>query len=306
MKAVEQKTGKKFGDAKNPLLVSVRSGAKFSMPGMMDTVLNLGLNDDDAQGPGRAHRQRALRLRCLPPLHRDVRPHRHGHRGQEVRRGPGPGQGEARRQAGHRPGHRGAQGDRRRSTRSCTRRRSAATSPPTPTSSSGWPSAPSSAPGWASAPSTTATPSKIAHDLGTAVNVVTMVFGNMGDDSGTGVAFTRNPSTGEKRPLRRVPAERPGRGRGRRHSHPEEDRPARRGHARGLRAVPAGGRACWRSTTATCRTWSSPSSAASSGCCRPASGKRTAAAGRQDRRGHGQGRASSPRKRPSCASSRRT
>ena len=39
---------------------------------------------------------------------------------------------------------------------------------------------------------------KIAHDLGTAVNVVTMVFGNMGDDSGTGVAFTRNPNTGEE------------------------------------------------------------------------------------------------------------
>ena len=46
---------------------------------------------------------------------------------------------------------------------------------------------------------------KIAHDLGTAVNVVTMVFGNMGDDSGTGVAFTRDPNTGETRALRRVP-----------------------------------------------------------------------------------------------------
>ena len=42
---IEEKSGKKFGDAKNPLLVSVRSGAKFSMPGMMDTILNLGLNE---------------------------------------------------------------------------------------------------------------------------------------------------------------------------------------------------------------------------------------------------------------------
>src|SRR5579872_5926790 len=42
---IEAKTGKRFGDPENPLLVSVRSGAKFSMPGMMDTVLNLGLND---------------------------------------------------------------------------------------------------------------------------------------------------------------------------------------------------------------------------------------------------------------------
>src|SRR5665647_524909 len=50
LRNVEEKTGKKFGDSRNPLLVSVRSGAKFSMPGMMDTVLNLGLNDDTVKG----------------------------------------------------------------------------------------------------------------------------------------------------------------------------------------------------------------------------------------------------------------
>ena len=50
LKQVEKMTGKKFGDAKNPLLVSCRSGAKFSMPGMMDTVLNIGLNDESAAG----------------------------------------------------------------------------------------------------------------------------------------------------------------------------------------------------------------------------------------------------------------
>src|SRR5579884_2983116 len=47
---VEEATGKKFGEPSNPLLVSVRSGAKFSMPGMMDTVLNLGLNDETVDG----------------------------------------------------------------------------------------------------------------------------------------------------------------------------------------------------------------------------------------------------------------
>ena len=47
---IESITGKKFGDNKNPLLFSVRSGARVSMPGMMDTVLNLGLNDDAVQG----------------------------------------------------------------------------------------------------------------------------------------------------------------------------------------------------------------------------------------------------------------
>src|SRR3982751_6051257 len=50
LRAVEEKTGKKFGDPENPLLVSVRSGAPFSMPGMMDTVLNLGLNEETVQG----------------------------------------------------------------------------------------------------------------------------------------------------------------------------------------------------------------------------------------------------------------
>ncbi|MEG1275976.1 MAG: PEP/pyruvate-binding domain-containing protein, partial [Ruthenibacterium sp.] len=50
MKKMEQITGKNFGDAKNPLLVSVRSGARASMPGMMDTILNLGLNDEVVEG----------------------------------------------------------------------------------------------------------------------------------------------------------------------------------------------------------------------------------------------------------------
>jgi len=50
IKKLEKVTKKKFGDVKNPLLVSVRSGAKFSMPGMMDTILNLGLNDETVKG----------------------------------------------------------------------------------------------------------------------------------------------------------------------------------------------------------------------------------------------------------------
>ena len=50
LKKVEKATGKKFGDAKNPLLVSCRSGAKFSMPGMMNTILNIGLNDTVVEG----------------------------------------------------------------------------------------------------------------------------------------------------------------------------------------------------------------------------------------------------------------
>ena len=71
----------------------------------------------------------------------------------------------------------------------------------------------------------------IPESWGTAVNVQAMVFGNMGDTSATGVAFTRNPSTGEKRALRRVPHQRAGRGRGRRHPHAAGDH---RGRARGV------------------------------------------------------------------------
>ena len=65
--------GKRFGDPDNPLLVSVRSGARASMPGMMDTILNLGLNDQTVAGLIARDRQRALRLRLLPPLRADVR-----------------------------------------------------------------------------------------------------------------------------------------------------------------------------------------------------------------------------------------
>ena len=78
--------GRKLGDPTDPLLVSVRSGAKFSMPGMMDTVLNLGLNDESVKGLAAVDRRRALRLRLLPPLHRDVRPHRARRRRRAVRR----------------------------------------------------------------------------------------------------------------------------------------------------------------------------------------------------------------------------
>ena len=86
MAALEQETGKGFGDPKNPLLVSVRSGAAFSMPGMMDTVLNLGLNEHTVSRPHRADRQRALRLRRLASLHGHVRPNRARHPGRGVRR----------------------------------------------------------------------------------------------------------------------------------------------------------------------------------------------------------------------------
>ena len=69
---LEKEIGKKLGDPANPLLVSVRSGAKFSMPGMMNTILNLGLNDETTEGLARADQQSALRVRFLSPFYSDV------------------------------------------------------------------------------------------------------------------------------------------------------------------------------------------------------------------------------------------
>ena len=96
--AIEKQTGKKFGDLKNPLLVSVRSGARDSMPGMMDTILNLGLNDETVEALAQQDQQPALRVGLLPPLRPDVRRRRAG-RAEAAGRGP----------RAVRDGHRGAQ-----------------------------------------------------------------------------------------------------------------------------------------------------------------------------------------------------
>ena len=73
LKQLEDLQGQQLGEGDNPLLVSVRSGAKFSMPGMMDTILNLGLNDQSVEALARAQQQSAFRLRLLSPPDSDVR-----------------------------------------------------------------------------------------------------------------------------------------------------------------------------------------------------------------------------------------
>ena len=81
---LEALQGQKLGDGENPLLVSVRSGAKFSMPGMMDTILNLGMNDTRGSDRPRAATT-ALCLRQLPALHPDVRQRGDGNSQGKVR-----------------------------------------------------------------------------------------------------------------------------------------------------------------------------------------------------------------------------
>src|SRR6266403_1057932 len=140
-------TGKVFGDSKNPLLVSVRSGGRASMPGMMDTVLNLGLNDTTVEALAEMSGDRRFAYdsyRRFITMYSDVVLDFAHH---------------------HLWGAIGAVFSSWMNARAVTSRR--------------------------------------LHDIpeswGTAVNVQAMVFGNMGETSATGVAFTRNPSTGESR-----------------------------------------------------------------------------------------------------------
>ena len=74
---LEKVTGKKLGDANDPLLVSVRSGSARSMPGMMETILNLGLNDRSVEGLAKSTEESSLRLGRLSPLRADVFERRH-------------------------------------------------------------------------------------------------------------------------------------------------------------------------------------------------------------------------------------
>ena len=102
---LEHEAGRRLGDPGDPLLVSVRSGARDSMPGMMDTVLNLGLNDDSVAGPGARDGQRALRLGLLPPPRPDVRERRARHPRRALRGRDRAPEGRARRPARHRARH---------------------------------------------------------------------------------------------------------------------------------------------------------------------------------------------------------
>ena len=198
LEGLEKKTGKGFGDAKNPLLVSVRSGAAVSMPGMMDTVLNLGLTDETARGMAEATQnprfaydsyRRFIQMFANVVMELDMTPFEAAL--------------EAAKQA------QGVTLDRDLSAESLMELVQTyqglyekATGKPFPQDPKeqlvraieavfrSW-----------------NTPranyyrqlNDIPSTLGTAVNVQSMVFGNMGDDCGTGVAFTRSPSTGENK-----------------------------------------------------------------------------------------------------------
>ena len=106
VRRLEAVMDRRLGDPVDPLLVSVRSGARFSMPGMMETVLNIGLGDESVARLGRHQRQRAVRPGLLSPAAPDVRRHGAGHRLRGLRRRAGCRQGG--------PQGRGRRGARRR------------------------------------------------------------------------------------------------------------------------------------------------------------------------------------------------
>ncbi len=195
---VEESVGRKFGDAKKPLLVSVRSGARASMPGMMDTILNLGLNDETVQGLAASSGDERFALDSyrrfiqmysgvVLEIDRDQFEHelfalRDRARVKTDAEIPADGLRELvatyKKIVSDRLGHDfpqdvheqlwgaiGAVFNSWNNQRAITYRKL----------------------------------NQIPDDWGTAVNVQSMVFGNMGDDCATGVAFTRNPSTGEKK-----------------------------------------------------------------------------------------------------------
>jgi pyruvate,orthophosphate dikinase len=198
MREVERRSGKGFGDPSNPLLVSVRSGAKFSMPGMMDTVLNLGLNEATLQGlvalTGNERFGWDAYRRFIQMFGRivmDVKGERFDHVLEE-------------RKAAH-----GAKAQDTDLTvddlralvdefQAIVKQDTGRDFPTDPYQQLDLAIKAVFASWFGQRARDYRKFNKIADDLGTAVNVVTMVFGNMGDDSGTGVAFTRNTIDGRR------------------------------------------------------------------------------------------------------------
>ncbi|HXG39402.1 MAG TPA: pyruvate, phosphate dikinase [Candidatus Limnocylindrales bacterium] len=198
VREVEARTGKRFGDPANPLLVSVRSGAKFSMPGMMDTVLNLGLNEETLEGlialTGNERFGWDAYRRFIQMFGRivlDVPGERFDEAFEEAKRRHGASADTDLDAAALR--------EVAEEFKAIVRAQTGRDFPTDPYEQlrlaieavfRSW---------FGKRAVDYRRFHRIPDDLGTAVNVVTMVFGNMGDDSGTGVAFTRDPNTGEKR-----------------------------------------------------------------------------------------------------------
>ena len=197
LKIVEEKAGKKFGDPVNPLLVSCRSGAKFSMPGMMDTVLNIGLNDEVAKGlvvqSGDERFVNDSYRRLIHMLGTVVMGIDDEHFEEPLK--------AYKQQKGYKSDLEMTAADWAIITetyKKVVREQMGFEFPQDPYKQLEL-AVKAVFDSWNSKRAIDyRRRERIPDDLGTAVNIQTMVFGNMGSDSGTGVAFTRDPQTGEK------------------------------------------------------------------------------------------------------------
>ena len=197
MKKVEKATGKKFGDPKNPLLVSCRSGAKFSMPGMMNTILNIGLNDKVVEGltnlTGNARFAWDSYRRLIEMFGETV-----FNLDDEVFEHP---MDEYKQKKGYKLDTEMTAEDWKElvSTFKAVFKKNLGFEFPQDVYEQLKQATKAVFESWNGKRAIAYRRKEgISDDLGTAVNIQTMVFGNMGEDSATGVAFTRNPSTGEK------------------------------------------------------------------------------------------------------------
>jgi pyruvate,orthophosphate dikinase len=173
---LEETAGKRFGDPSDPLLVSVRSGAAVSMPGMMDTILNVGLNDEAVTGGERFVQdsyRRLIQMYGETVDHIDAQRFSEALDEDDLAKTIEVFKGIYQEEAGG-PFPQDAKEQLGRAVRAVFE---------------SWDTPRAKA---------YRRHNRIPDDLGTAVNVVQMVFGNKGEQSGTGVAFTRDPSTGEQ------------------------------------------------------------------------------------------------------------
>jgi pyruvate,orthophosphate dikinase len=194
---LEQRMSQKLGDSKNPLLLSVRSGAKFSMPGMMNTILNLGLNDQTVEGlaaksgnPRFAYDCYRRFIQMFGEVALDMDMGKFDHVFDERKK-----------KAKVKMDTDLTAEDLKAIIADYKKLVQKETGKPFPQDARqqldmsrdavfrSW---------WGKNAANYRRMEKIPDDLGTAANVQAMVFGNMGDNSGTGVGFTRNPATGEK------------------------------------------------------------------------------------------------------------
>ena len=195
---VEERVGKKFGDEHDPLLLSVRSGAVFSMPGMMDTILNLGLNRATFQALARLTNNLWFAcdtyrrfIQMFSDVVMEVSKEKFEHILEEQKAAQG------------------VKLDQELSVESLQTvierykdlyRQEVGSDFPEDVREQLLLAIEAVFRSWNNHRAIVyRTINKIDHNLGTAVNIQSMVFGNMGDNSGSGVAFTRNPSTGEKK-----------------------------------------------------------------------------------------------------------